>query len=67
MTGGQVMLTLSEEGEGLNRNTSLTSHRAGSRGSFVVVSADTEELMAHEQVLALLDKASTGKTVWRGL
>ena len=67
MTGGQVMLTLSEEGEGLSRSASLTAHRAGSRGSFVVVSADAEELMVHEQVLTLLDKASTGRTVWRSL
>lgn len=30
-----------------------------------VLSADAEELAAHEEVLAALDKASNGKTVWR--
>jgi hypothetical protein len=32
-----------------------------------VITANDEELEAHEQVLALLDKASSGKTVWRTL
>jgi hypothetical protein len=31
----------------------------------VVVRASEAELAAHEHVLALLDKASRGKTVWR--
>jgi hypothetical protein len=30
-----------------------------------VVMANAEELAAHEHVLALLDKASGGETVWR--
>jgi hypothetical protein len=30
-----------------------------------VIRASEEELMAHAQILALLDKASSGKTVWR--
>jgi hypothetical protein len=30
-----------------------------------VVRATEQELAAHEQVLALLDKASRGNTVWR--
>ncbi len=30
-----------------------------------VLSADAEELAAHEEVLAALDEASHGKTVWR--
>jgi hypothetical protein len=33
----------------------------------VVIAASVAELAAHEQVLALLDKASSGKTVWRTL
>jgi hypothetical protein len=32
-----------------------------------VVRASEEELGAHEHVLAVLDKASAGKTVWRTL
>jgi DNA polymerase-3 subunit epsilon len=30
-----------------------------------VLSANEQEMAAHEQVLAELDKASGGKTVWR--
>jgi DNA polymerase-3 subunit epsilon len=33
----------------------------------VVINANEEEAAAHEQILALLDKASSGKTVWRRL
>jgi len=32
-----------------------------------VVNANEEETVAHEHILALLDKASSGKTVWRRL
>ena len=32
-----------------------------------VIRADEDEAAAHEHVLALLDKASGGKTVWRRL
>jgi hypothetical protein len=33
----------------------------------VVITASGAELEVHEQVLALIDKASSGNTVWRTL
>jgi hypothetical protein len=35
--------------------------------TIVIVRATEEEVGAHEHVLAVLDKASLGKTVWRTL
>jgi hypothetical protein len=32
-----------------------------------VIRANEEETAAHEHILALLDQASSGKTVWRRL
>jgi len=68
MTGGQANLTLSAESHGAGsraRTGALARLNAGLR--FVVIRAGEEELAAHEQALALLDKASGGKTVWRNL
>ena len=68
MTGGQAALILSAEPD-----PSLARSRHESAGGtlaaipLVVISANDEELGAHEQVLVLLDKASSGKTVWRTL
>jgi DNA polymerase-3 subunit epsilon len=68
MTGGQAAMILSAEPDPL-----LARSRLGIAGGtsdampLVVIMASTEELQAHEQVLALLDKASSGKTVWRTL
>jgi DNA polymerase-3 subunit epsilon len=68
MTGGQAAMILSAEPD-----PSLARSRLGSAGGtsnaipLVVIAASGEELEAHEQVLALLDKASSGKTVWRTL
>jgi DNA polymerase III subunit epsilon len=68
MTGGQGSLTLSAESDTVRSGArraeplrSLTDIR------IVVVNASEEEAAAHEHILALLDKASSGKTVWRGL
>jgi len=66
MTGGQAKFTLSEESDMARsraRQAAPTRRSAGSQG--VVVRASEAELAAHEHVLALLDKASRGKTVWR--
>jgi DNA polymerase-3 subunit epsilon len=66
MTGGQAKFTLSEESDTARsraRQAAPTRRAAGSQG--VVVRASEAELAAHEHVLALLDKASRGKTVWR--
>jgi len=32
-----------------------------------IVMPEAEELLAHEQVLADIDKASNGKTMWRNI
>ncbi len=68
MTGGQAALVLSAEPDAALARSRIESARGISNAvPLVVVSANGEELEAHEQVLALLDKASSGKTVWRSL
>jgi DNA polymerase-3 subunit epsilon len=68
MTGGQAALVLSAEPDPALARSRIESARGISNAvPLVVVSANGEELAAHEQVLALLDKASSGKTVWRSL
>ena len=66
MTGGQVMLILSAESDGA-RSEDAVAHaaRAALSRSIVVIAATEDELAEHEHVLALLDKASGGNTVWR--
>jgi DNA polymerase-3 subunit epsilon len=66
MTGGQAKFTLSAESDTARsraRRAEPTRFAAGVR--ITVVTATAEELLAHEHVLALLDKASRGTTVWR--
>jgi DNA polymerase-3 subunit epsilon len=66
MTGGQAMLSLSAESDaalGRAFQTAPTRLNAGMR--IIVIKPSEEEIAAHEHVLALLDKASGGKTVWR--
>jgi DNA polymerase-3 subunit epsilon len=68
MTGGQAALILSAEPDPALARSRLASAGGSSTAvPFVVIAANGEELEAHEQVLALLDKASSGKTVWRTL
>ena len=68
MTGGQGSLTLSAESDTLRvRDRQLVPVRASSDIRIVVVQATEEEVSAHERVLAILDKASASKTVWRTL
>ena len=68
MTGGQGSLTLSAESETIrSRARQAAPMRATSDLRIVVINANEEETAAHEQILALLDKASSGKTVWRSL
>ena len=68
MTGGQAKLVLSAEtGAALGRARLDALNRPGETAPLPVVAASEEEMAAHEHVLALLDKASGGKTVWRGL
>lgn len=68
MTGGQAALILSAEPDpSLARSRHERAGGTSTAIPLVVISANDEELDAHEQVLALLDKASSGKTVWRTL
>ena len=68
MTGGQAKLTLSAESD-----TGAQSGAPNCAGALldgmriVVIKASEAEMAAHEHVLALLDKASGGRTVWRRL
>lgn len=65
MTGGQGALTLGMEvGEGL---TAIAAAARIPRPSvpLLVVRASAAEMEAHERVLATIDKASGGHTVWR--
>jgi DNA polymerase-3 subunit epsilon len=68
MTGGQAKFTLSAESD---NERSRARHAAPTRFAegvrIAVVRASEQEMVAHEHVLALLDKASRGNTVWRKL
>ena len=68
MTGGQATLVLGADVDPVQhpaRDADASRAREGLR--IVVVRASEEEIAAHEHVLAMLDKASAGKTVWRTL
>jgi DNA polymerase-3 subunit epsilon len=68
MTGGQAKFTLSAGADAaLDRARFRNAARAGAGARITVITAGEEEMAAHEHVLALLDKASGGKTVWRRL
>jgi DNA polymerase-3 subunit epsilon len=68
MTGGQAKLTLGALSDtARTRARQSAPARTGDAPRMVVIRPSEEELAAHEQVLALLDKASGGKTVWRKL
>jgi DNA polymerase-3 subunit epsilon len=69
MTGGQAKFTLSAESDNARSRARQAAPTRFAVGGvrIAVVRASDEELMAHEHVLALLDKASGGKTVWRRL
>jgi DNA polymerase III subunit epsilon len=68
MTGGQAMFSLSAESD----SRLAQARRAATASSsetvrIIVIRPNEAELAQHEHVLALLDKASGGKTVWRRL
>jgi len=65
MTGGQALLTLGAEEDSVTSGPSLRRIRGVDKIRTQVIYADEAELAAHERVLATLDKASRGKTVWR--
>jgi len=68
MTGGQAKFTLSAGADAArSRARQAAPARTGADVRITVIRAGEEEMAAHEHVLALLDKASGGKTVWRRL
>ena len=67
MTGGQGSLILSAESDTVRSGAREALPNRFSELPFVVVNASEDETAAHEHILALLDKASAGKTVWRTL
>ena len=68
MTGGQANLTLSAESDtALAQARRAAPLRLDGGIRIIVVRPSESELAAHEHVLALLDKASGGNTVWRRL
>jgi DNA polymerase III subunit epsilon len=66
MTGGQGSLTLSAESDTV-RSRAPQGQPLRSLNPIIVISANEEETAAHEHILALLDKTSSGQTVWRRL
>jgi DNA polymerase-3 subunit epsilon len=65
MTGGQTALVLGEVTELHVSVSREPAFAARPRGVLRVVRATDEELVAHERMLEIVDKASGGKTVWR--
>jgi DNA polymerase III subunit epsilon len=66
MTGGQAKFSLSEESETARSRARRAAPIRSAQGVRIAVILPTAlELAAHEHVLALLDKASDGNTVWR--
>jgi len=65
MTGGQTALILGEESQDEAATSVEVALMPIPPGALRVVRATPDELVAHERVLAILDKASGGKTIWR--
>ena len=70
MTGGQAKLTWGTDSDAEAGQHAAQSQRSAASGAtegrrVPIVQASEEELLAHEQALLRLDKASNGKTVWR--
>jgi len=66
MTGGQVSLSLSSEQHTIDSQNSAASVKSKQkkRGPLRIIKANPEELVAHEENLQRLDKASDGQCVW---
>jgi DNA polymerase-3 subunit epsilon len=66
MTGGQAKFSLSEESDTARSRARRAAPPCLAEGvRIAVVRASETEMAAHEHILALLDKASNGGTVWR--
>jgi DNA polymerase-3 subunit epsilon len=67
MTGGQVsLLALDNKTESSGELTSI-KRISSDRAALTCWAPSDEELLAHEQCLAAIDKASGGKCLWRSL
>ena len=67
MTGGQATFVLGADADPVRSKARTDAGRSLDSLRIIVVRASEEEMGAHEHVLAVLDKASAGKTVWRTL
>jgi DNA polymerase-3 subunit epsilon len=67
MTGGQGALTLDTTNPAAGGITAVHRRAGRPAGELLVRRATHDEALAHEQLLARLDKSSGGKTVWRRL
>jgi DNA polymerase III, epsilon subunit (EC 2.7.7.7) len=66
MTGGQTALILGEETETrLQETFEPVAAAVRAVGALKVVRANEEELAAHDRILAIIDKVSGGKTLWK--
>jgi DNA polymerase III subunit epsilon len=68
MTGGQATLLLEEEPANTSNSAGTTgtgSQQRGERPPLRVIAATAEELAAHEARLAVIDKKSGGRCLWR--
>jgi len=63
MTGGQVSLLVQDNKAQSNGNT-VIKRISGNRAVLMVIAPTGEELQAHEERLAAIDKASGGKCLW---
>ncbi len=63
MTGGQVSL-LVQENKAQSNGETVIKRISGNRAVLMVIAPTDEELQAHEQRLAAIDKASGGKCLW---
>lgn len=68
MTGGQTALILGETAEASSDDAfEPVAAVIRPRGLLRVLRASEEELVAHERMLAAIDKSSGGKTIWKQL
>ena len=65
MTGGQAVLTLVEAQSDASAATALEAKTIRPSGIIAVIRASDGELAQHDRLLAIIDNASGGKTIWR--
>jgi len=64
MTGGQTALQLSSDESGQEERLGKSRPRDLSRGPLLVVKPTSDEMLAHEQFLARINKQSNDRCVW---